>query len=76
MAEAAMPSEHRKYLGKNYEVFTPSDPTANYKKMIILGYIHLSEHALLALIAEEFKGLTTQDVQIEVLPHRGLVIKI
>lgn len=70
-----MPSETKNVNGRYFEVFTPTDPTAKYKKMVILGYAHLSEHELLALIAEEFNGRTTSDVQIEVLPHRGMVIK-
>jgi hypothetical protein len=70
-----MPSETKIWNGKYFEVFTPTDPTASYKKMVVLGYVHLSEHELLSLIAEEFKGRTTSDVQVEVLPHRGMVLK-
>ncbi|MEK7211061.1 MAG: hypothetical protein AAB731_00320 [Patescibacteria group bacterium] len=70
-----MPSKPGKYQGINYEIFTPADPTASYKKMVILGYAHLSSHDLVALIAQEFAGMPLSRVQIEVLSHRGLTIK-
>ena len=70
-----MPTERRKYQGKKYEIFTPSDPTAGYKKMVILGYTHLSYHELLTLIVKEFASEPIGRVQIEALPHRGLTIR-
>ena len=71
----AMAKVLRSFQGINYEVFTPDEPHAGYKKMLILGHGHWVANDFDALVAHEFAVLDFANVRYECTPHRGLVIK-
>lgn len=70
-----MPKVSKSFRGIDYEVFTPDEPNAGYKKMLILGHGHWAVNNLDALATHEFSVIDLEKARYECMPHRGLVIK-
>jgi len=65
----------KSFRGIDYEVFTPDEPNAGYKKMLIFGHGHWAANDLDALVANEFSVIDLEKARYECTPHRGLVVK-